>query len=155
MKTSILATTLALSLFTTAGFAAGLKPTEQRVLETLIKNSGQLTLVGDDDRALDAEMQLPSLIAKHLTGGYLSAKEKGSSIVLGDVSIDCRSGPGAHGADQFDCSVTFIDGDFEVTDRGLEGPELESSLSFEVSLVKESKGQLRILAKRLKAFLAG
>lgn len=154
MKPSILATVLSLSLLAPAAFAQETKPLDKQVLEILITNSAQITLVSEEGTELQSEFQMPGLIASYLLGGYLSADDSGH-LTLGNVSLDCKEGPGARGADQVDCQVNFMNGDFTVSKKGgIEGPELESSISFEVSLVKQG-GKLRLLGKRFKAYLAG
>jgi hypothetical protein len=156
MKTKILTALLTASFITPAAFAEEAMPVDQQVLQALIVNSGQITLVSEEGTELQSEFQMPGLIASYLLGGYLSAKENGY-LTLGNVSLDCKEGPGARGADQVDCNVTFLNGDFTVSKNGgrFEGPEAESSISFEISAIKTGKNKVRLLGKKFKAFLAG
>jgi hypothetical protein len=155
MKTTILSL-ITLSLLAPVTFASEAKTTEQLVLESLVVNSGQITLVSEEGTELESFFQLPELIAGTLRSGYRSASANGF-ITLSNVSADCKESIGARGADQIDCHMTILNGDFEVSKNGIsfEGPSAESSISFEASFTKAANGKLRPVGKKFKAMLAG
>lgn len=140
--------------------ASGDKSVEMQVLETLIRESASITLVDADGKSIGDDYQLPGLIARHLTGGYLSAKRAGDFLILGDVSVECKdkTPKGLVGSAHYSCDVVFVDGDFQVKeDHSLYGPQLESSTSFgvQVTIAVAPNAKPVLKSKKLKVTQAG
>ena len=154
MKTFKILTASLLALVSANAFAGETLTNEQMVMRELVAHSGQYTIVADPGTEWTSEHKLSEMIANALVGGYLGTRDNGY-MVLNDVSISCEKTVGARGRDELECSVNFMNGDFEVKkDGSLEGPQTESSISFTVPAVIEN-GKARILSKKLKGFLAG
>jgi hypothetical protein len=153
MKTLFFALTL--SLLGQHAWADANDDLNHAVLQSLVANASKITLISEvDNKPLEAEWQLPSLIASFLSHGYASLGGQ-DYIVLGNVIVNCKAS--SHRENRYACNVNFLDGDFAVSQKGtrFEGPESESSVSFQVPVERDAEGHLHLLGRKFKAMMAG
>lgn len=129
-----------------------------QVLKLLVENAGKITLVDGEGKQLPEELQLSSIIADQLTGGYLSAGEA-STIKLSDATVTCKDSSASRevGAVQLTCRVVLVNGDFAVNENGFVGPDTESGVSFDVQVSRAvtPNAKLKLKSTVIKASLAG
>lgn len=153
MKTLVLTVLLACTTLSAAQAANNAQPTdlERKVLQSLVVHASSIQLE-DEYEDLDAEFQLPALIAGYLSGGYASSRNE-EYVTLHDVSVQCVAGR----RDRWNCDVIFQNGDFKVLENGtrLEGPELESSISFTAPVSLDARGKVEIHGRKFRVSIAG
>lgn len=114
---------------------------EAEILQTVIKNVNNFTVVYSDGSAAPDDYALPKLISDALLNGYFQLKEENSGTVgtLKYTYISCdEAGDDSQtvkDAKVYNCTLTFGQGEFTNTEEGFSGPDSEGQVMLSFSAV--------------------
>jgi hypothetical protein len=135
MKTVL--TALALTLATLASTAQAKDIETSEMLSALIANASHVVMVKDDGKR--SEQSLADLLGQALAVDTLA--KVGSATTINSVTSGCEvTDVGRGGVGYYECGIQINNGDYTVTEKGFEGPILESSTMLRFKGIKNISG---------------
>lgn len=152
MKTVLTALMLATATLASTAQAKDIETSE--LLSVLIANASHIVMVKEDGKR--PKQSLADLLGQALavdTAGKVGAATTINSVTSGCEATDV----GRNGVGYYDCGIQINNGDYNITDKGFEGPVLESSTMLRFKGIKNisGTGKFQLEEKKVTVSIAG